>query len=211
MIIQIKGFTAISSGSVIEVTVEMKKGENSEKRFFKVLSSDFTEMHLSKGEISYELFDALERAEKRCEAYLRALNIVSFGANTAKGLMIKLRRRGIDEEAATEAVTMLRERGFLNEEDDLNREIERCIRKKWGSRRIMAHLHTKGYAEEVIIGAEDIFCEIDFGELCFELLSDKYDEIPDDPKERQKLIASLSRYGYSMKEIKYAFCKFNER
>ena len=68
MIIQIKGFTANSSGNVIEVAVEMKQGGDSEKRFLKVLSSDFTEMHLSKGEINYELFDVLERAEKRCEA-----------------------------------------------------------------------------------------------------------------------------------------------
>ncbi len=211
MTIQIKAFTAVSSGNVIEIAVEMAQGAYSEKRVFKVLSSDFASMGLSKGEISPELCDELERAEKRCEAYLRALNIVSFGTNTARGLMIKLRRRGVDEEAAREAVNMLRERGYLNEEEDLLREIERCIRKKWGSRRIMAHLHAKGYEDEVISLAEDAFSRVDFGELCLELLGDKCDEIPRDPKERQKLIASLSRYGYSMSEIKYAFAEFNRQ
>ena len=210
MTIQIKAFTAVSNGNLIEVAVEMTQGEHSEKRFFKVLSSDFNSMRLSKGEISPELFDELERAEKRGEAYLRALNIVSFGANTAKGLIIKLRRRGIDEEAAREAVNMLLEKGYLNEEKDLNREIERCIRKKWGRNRIVAHLHSKGYEDEVISEADDAFSEVDFPVLCLELLCDKCDEIPKDPKEKQKLIASLARYGYSMSEIKYAFSEFGK-
>lgn len=211
MIIKIKGFTAITGGNVIEIAVEMVQGEYIEKRFLRVLASDFTAMRLSKGEISPEICDGLEKAEKRCKAYLRALNIVSFGANTARGLMIKLRRRGIGEEAATEAVNMLREKGYLREEEDLNREIERCIRKKWGSRRIIAHLHAKGYEDEVISLAQDIFSEVDFGELCLDLLGDKCDEIPKAPKERQKLIASLSRYGYSMSEIKYAFSEFGTK
>lgn len=210
MTIQIKAFTAVSNGNIIEVAVEMTQGEHSEKRFLKVLSSDFISMRLSKGEISPELFDELERAEKRGEAYLRALNIVSFGANTAKGLIIKLRRRGIEEDAAREAVNMLLEKGYLNEEKDLNREIKRCIRKKWGRNRIVAHLHSKGYEDEVISEADDAFSEVDFPELCLELICDKCDEIPKDPKEKQKLIASLARYGYSMSEIKYAFSKFGK-
>ncbi len=212
MIIEIKAFTALGNGgNVIEVAVEINQGEYTEKKYFKVLSLDFAAMHLSKGEISPELCDELERAENRCEAYLRALNIVSFGANTARTLLIKLKRRGIDDEAAKEAVWMLRDRGYLNEEEDLVREIERCIRKKWGSRRIIAHLHSKGYEDEVISGADDAFADVNFGELCFELLLGKCDEIPKDPKERQKLVAALSRYGYSMSEIKYAFTKFNEQ
>ncbi len=210
MTIQIKAFTAISSGNVIEVAVEMKEGEHSEKRFFKLLSSDFTSMRLSKGEISSDTFDELEGAEKKCKAYLRALNIISFGANTSRGLMIKLRRRGIDEESARMAVGILCEKGYLNEQEDLSREIERCIRKKWGRGRIMAHLRAKGYEDEVLSEADDAFSEVNFGNLCLEILCDKCDEIPSDPKEKQKLIASLSRYGYSMSEIKYAFSEFGK-
>ena len=210
MTILIRSFTAVGSGNVIEVNVEITSGEHSEKSSFKVLTSDLNSMRLSKGEISPELCDELERAEKRCEAYLRALNIVSFGANTARGLVTKLRRRGIDEETAKEAVNMLREKGYLNEEEDIKFEIERCIRKKWGMARIMAHLHSKGYEDEVISEADDIFSEVDFGELCLEKLCDRCDEIPKDPRERQKLIASLSRYGYSMSEIKYALSKFGK-
>ncbi len=211
MTLEIKAFTALGNGNVIEVAVAINEGEHSERKYFKILSSDFASMHLAKGEISPELCDALEKAENRCEAYLRALNIISFGANTSRTLKIKLKRRGIDEEAANEAVDMLRDKGYLNEEEDLRREIERCIRKKWGSRRIIAHLHSKGYEDEIISSAEDFFLNEDFDELCFELLCDKCDEIPKDPKERQKLVAFLSRYGYSMSEIKFAFTKFNEQ
>ena len=210
MTVCIKSFAACSNGNVVEVAVEIAQGEHSEKRFFRILASDFTAMRLVKGEISPELCDTLERAEKRCEAYLRALNIVSFGSNTARGLVIKLRRRGIDEETALEAVGMLREKGYLNEEEELFREVERCIRKKWGRNRIMAHLHSKGYEDEVISEADNAFSEVDFGELCLEILHDKCDEIPKDPGEKQKIIASLARYGYSMSEIKYAFDNFGK-
>lgn len=210
MNISIKAFTACSNGNVIEIAVEITQGKHSEKRFLKILSSDFTAMRLEKGEISPELFDELERDARKCEAYLRALNIVSFGANTAKGLVIKLRRRGIDEEMALEAVSMLKEKGYLNDEEEFFREVERCVRKKWGRNRIMAYLHSKGYEDEVISEADDAFSYVDFGELCLEILQDKCDDIPSDPAEKQKLIASLARYGYSLSEIKYAFSKFGK-
>ncbi len=211
MIIEIKTFSSLGNGNVVEIAVHVTQGENTEKKYFKVLSSDFVSMRLSKGEINPELCDELERADRRCDAYLRAINILSFGANTARTLLIKLRRRGIDETSAKEAVEMLCDRGYLNEEEDLVREIERCIRKKWGKGRIMAHLHAKGYDEEGVSQAEETLSEVDFGEKCLELLCDKCDEIPRELKERQRLIASLSRYGYSMSEIKYAFSRFNEQ
>ena len=210
MTIQIKRLTAIGNGDVIGIDIEIEHDGNSQRTAFKILSSQYAKMKIAKGEISQSDFEEIEAASEICEAYLRAVNILSFGSNTAHTLILKLRRRGIDSDAAKEAVEMLRIKGYINEDGDLRREIERCLRKLWGSRRIMAHLHSKGYEDEALSAAEDELSEIDFGEICLELLESKCDEIPNDPKDRQKLIASLSRYGYSMSEIKYALSNFSK-
>ena len=210
MTIQIKHFTAIGSGNIIQVDIEIEHEGNRQRTVFKILASQYSKMKLSKGEISQIDYEAIEYASEICEAYLKGLNILSFGANTARTLILKLMRRGISKEAATEAAEMLSHRGYINEDDDMRREIERCLRKRWGIRRIMAHLHQKGYDDEALSNADDELSEVDFGELCLELLETKCVEIPSDPGERQKLIASLSRYGYSMTEIKYALSNFNK-
>lgn len=204
MTIDIKRFFSSGNGNVIETEIEISHEGNCERKVFKILSDQYVSLKLSKGIISSEEYERIEAASEICEAYLRAMNILSFGSNTAYTLVLKLRRRGIDEAAAREAVEMLKAQGYIDEDRELIREIERCLRKKWGSRRIIAHLHQKGYDDEAIYAADDAFSEIDFGELCLELLKGKCDEVPTDLKERQKLIASLSRYGYAMSEIKYA-------
>lgn len=208
MTILIKHITAIGSGDIIALDIEISNGDNSERTVLRILSSQYANLKPEKGEITTDFYEILESASKICEAYIRGLNILSFGANTAHTLKLKLRRRGVNESDAAEAVEMLRIRGFINEDQDMMREIERCLRKLWGSRRIIAHLHSKGYDDEALSSADDALSEIDFGEMCLELLEKKCEEIPSDPKERQKLVASLARYGYSMGEIKYALSEF---
>ena len=208
MTVEIKRFSASSGGNVIEIDIEISNGENSERKVFRLLSSQYVRMKLSKGKISFGEYEEIEYASAVCDAYLKALNILSFGANTAHTLILKLKRRGVKEQIAREAVEMLRVQGYINEDEELKREIERCLRKKWGSRRIIAHLYQKGYDDEALSASDDAFAEIDFGELCLELLEGKCDELPSDPRERQKLVSSLARYGYSMSEIKYALSKF---
>lgn len=208
MTIQIKRLCAVGNGDVISVEIEHEG--NSERTHFNLLSSQLSSLKLTKGEISTEIYERIEEASEICEAYRKAVSILSFGTNTAKTLILKLRRRGIDSESAAEAVEMLKAKGFLNEDEEITREIERCLRKGWGSRRILVHLHSKGYDDEALSVADDELSEIDFDELCLEFLESKYDEIPTEPKERQRLIASLSRYGYSMSEIKFALSNFGK-
>lgn len=210
MIIHIKRLSDIGNGDVISVNIEIEHEGNSERTNFNILFSQYSALKLTKGEITTEIYERIEEAAKVCEAYQKALGILAFGANTAKTLVLKLRRRGIDSEAAREAVEMLKGKGYINEDAEIAREIERCLRKGWGYRRIMAHLHSKGYDDEALAEADDELSEIDFDELCLEFLERKCDEIPSDPKECQRLIASISRYGYSMSEIKYALSNFGK-
>ena len=52
-----------------------------------------------------------------------------------------------------------------------------------------------------------IDAEVDFDENCFELLQKKYAPLPKDKKERQKIVASMMRYGYTLSQIKYAMVR----
>ncbi len=208
MKISIIRFTSHRGGDVIGVDIEIADARNTESVTFKILALHYAAMRLQAGEISVYDYDMIEKASHVCEAYLTGLNILSFGSNTERTLVLKLRRRGIDSEIASEAAGMLRDRGYINEDEDMRREVERCIRKGWGSRRIIAFLHQKGYDDESIAAADDEFENVDFGKLCLKVLRKKCEVLPRDPGERRKLVASLSRYGYSMNEIRFAMENF---
>lgn len=211
MTVNIKNFIAMSGGDIVGVHIEISHDGNCEQKIFKLLTSQYSNLKLSKGEISPLQCDEIESASKICEAYLKGLNILSFGSNTAHTMVLKLSRRGIDRESAMAATEILKMQGYINEYEDVRREIERCLRKSWGSKRILAHLHQKGFDDEAIGNADDDLFKIDFAELCLELLESKWDEIPKDISERQKIVAFLARYGYTMSEIKYAFSNFGRR
>ena len=51
---------------------------------------------------------------------------------------------------------------------------------------------------------------VDFAEICVERLERTTDAIPNDPKEKQKLIASLVRYGFSTSQIRDAIKELNK-
>ncbi len=209
MTIKIVRLSMANEGDVVCVDILVEQGENSERNRFKLLSSQYAGLRLKRGEISRQTYEEIEEASRICDAYIRGLNILSFGSNTARTLELKLRRRGFDSSAAGAAIELLRTKGYLNENEDIVRELERCLRKLWGKSRIIAHLHQRGYEDEAIFEAEEMLSEIDFAPRCLEKLYSCCDDLPGDIKERQKLIASLCRYGYSMSDIKYAFAHFD--
>ncbi len=86
----------------------------------------------------------------------------------------------------------------------MQREVEKCLRKLWGSKRISAHLWSKGYATETMQGLSGLLEEIDFSQNCAALIQKHYGEVPTDADEHRRMIASLSRYGYSIGEIRQA-------
>ncbi len=210
MTIRITRIFSAGSGNVISVETEISQGDEGQKETFNILASQYSAMSPCVGEITREQYDELYEASKLCLAYLRGMNILSFGANTEKTLIMKLRRRGIEETYAREAVEMLKLRGYINDDEELIREVERCLRKLWGARRILAHLRQRGYEEEAISAAEDRFSKVDFNELCLSLAEKKFEKLPEDIKERQKMVAFFIRYGYAMSEIKYAMSRLDK-
>ena len=99
---------------------------------------------------------------------------------------------------------------MIDEERDMRREVEKCLRKLWGSKRISAQLWSKGYAQETMQGLPALLSEIDFAENCASLIKKHYGEVPTDADEHRRMVASLSRYGYSIGEIREAIRLINQ-
>lgn len=152
-------------------------------------------------ELSEEEYSAMTHAANVTAAIKKGLQLLSFSANSESMLAVKLRRRGIDGNDAREAAAYLGSHGYINEDGDAKREVERCLRKHWGAARIIAHLKSKGFDEQTVSNIEAELENEDFSIHCAKLIAMSYCEIPEEPSEKRKLIASLARHGYTMSEI----------
>ena len=196
--------------SEIAVTFELRKGELRQKECFLLSASVFADLHLTVGECDRDTFDTVSEAAELYRATKKGLSLLGYGTASQKALYRKLVMKGFSKDIAQKAASELSENGFINENSDAVREAERCVVKLWGKKRIVAHLRSKGYSDEsireAIYSLEDN--GIDFAELCAERLEKTTDSLPCDPKEMQKLVASLMRYGFSGGEIKEAIKSF---
>ena len=190
----------------IAVSIEMRAADRSEKRRLVIPSEIYIELGLAKGECSRELYDTLEREAEIYTAYRRGLAILGYGACSKRMLTSKLISKGLDRSIAGIAVEKIESRGYIAEDASARREAERCAAKLWGESRIRAHLNSKGYGKDAVDDAmfslED--AGVDFEENCVKLVESKCKCIPTDKLAMQKLIASISRYGYSLSEVKNA-------
>jgi SOS response regulatory protein OraA/RecX len=190
----------------IAVSIEMRAADRSERRRFVIPSAAYIELGLAKGECTRELYDTLEREAEIYVAYRRGVSILGYGACSKKMLTSKLISKGIDRSIATIAVDRIEARGYIAEDASARREAERCAIKLWGESRIRAHLCSRGYSSDAVNDAlfslED--AGVDFEANCVKLVESKCKCIPTDRLAMQKLIASVTRYGYSLGEVKNA-------
>lgn len=175
--------------------------ENKLFTFFKELVDA---LPLENSEIDEDEYCELETAAEVTSAVKKGLTVLSFGSNSEAMLVLKLRRRGVKREYAEQAAAYLKKHGYINENGDAEREVERCLRKHWGLIRILAHLKSKGYDDQIVNVAEEMLSNEDFSAHCAKLISLNYSELPTDVKEKRKMISSLVRYGYTMSEIENA-------
>ena len=200
------------SDDCVAVTFLLSQGEHEDFETFLVSRARFSQLKLSVGEASADIYDEVSYYGKLYEACKQAMNFLAYGDCSRRKLISKLRGKGVEPEIAEEAVSELETKGYINDIANAAREAERCARKLWGRRRISAALYEKGYGEEAsrkaIFALED--AGIDFTENCAELISKRYKGLPKDPKEKAKLFASMTRYGYSASEINSAIDKIKE-
>ena len=198
------GITARNDGAEMVLTMEIGNGEQTEKRQLTLLTGQYCELKPVKGRLTEEQFDLLEQAARHCGALRCGERLLSCAPNSERMLARKIMQRGFTREEAETAARELCDKGWINEEADLERETEKCLRKLWGERRIRAHLWSRGFAEETLRGVPELLREVDFPANCAQLIRKQFGSLPTDADALRRMTASLARYGYSLDEIRAA-------
>ncbi len=208
--ITVRSLRAQNDGAEILVGVLLENGEHREQKNLLLTVEQYYELKPARGEISEELYDQLEEASTLCRAVRCGENLLSYGANSVQMLAQKIARHGYRREVAQEAACRLRDMGLIDESRDLAREVEKCLRKLWGAKRIRSQLWNRGFGSEVMAELPMLLDEVDFVANCAALIRKHYGEVPQDPAEQKRMIAALCRYGYSLTEIREAFHSMQE-
>ena len=176
-----------------------------EKRKLLVFTDKYLELGLRKGAVlDTDTFDELERISRECLAIRKGSNLLSYSSSSKVRLAQRLRAKGIDAESAKNAAQKLEEMGLIDEEADVERAVQSCLKKFWGKKRIYRELMAKGYGREYIARELECVSEKELVENCVALFYKKHKVFPDDPDAQKKIVASLVRYGYGFSEIKQA-------
>ena len=208
--ITIRALRAQHEGAEMLVQLLLENGEHQEQKSLVITTEQYCEFNLTRGPITEETYEKIEEAAELCRALRSGESLLSYGANSVQALTRKLVGKGYKREVAAEAAERLAGYGFIDEARDMKREVEKCLRKLWGSKRISAHLWSRGYATETMQCLSDLLEDVDFSQNCALLIQKHYGEVPTDPDEHRRMIASLSRYGYSIGEIREAIRLLNE-
>ena len=146
-----------------------------------------------------------ERPEIR-RAREKALIFLSYSDYTEKRMREKLTASGFSPEVISEVMEYLTERKYINESAFLKSFSEYCVTKKlYGKRKLLAAIGEKGFNRECVDEElDDVLAEFDFVEICKKQIEKAKRVDLHDRAAREKLIASLSRKGFSLSEIKEA-------
>ena len=204
MKIELLSVMILAGGKEAELLVELSEDGQSDRRRFTVPKAVFDGLGLCEGEITRDDMSDIMEADERYRAIKKAFDIIAFGKNSKKMLSDKLRHRGFDPEIAEDVAEYMEAHGYINEGSDAEREVDLCLKKLWGSRRILMHLHQRGFDASAIDSAKKYMESIDFVDVCVRLVREKYTTLPKIEAERQKVISALVRHGFSINEIKAA-------
>lgn len=166
--------------------------------------SDFWDAHLSVGKaLTDGEFEELYEKSGVAKALSLAEGIVSRGSISKKALVQKLKRLETDKGHAEKAALIMEERGYIDEDSQAERmALAFCRRKYWGKRRIIAALIEKGYEKASALRAADLVPREEYATALRTVMERKFPDPPVDRKEQDKMIASLTRTGFSLSEIK---------
>lgn len=202
--VTVKGLRAQHDGAEILVSVLLETGEHREQRNLPITTEQYCELHPTCGVITETFYEQLEAASDLCRAIRCGENLLSYGSNSAQMLAQKIARHGFRRDVAQAAAEKLTDRGLIDEEGDLKREVEKCLRKLWGAKRISSHLWGRGFGSDAMATLPMLFEEIDFEKNCAALIRKHYSSLPTEPDEERRMIASLGRYGYTLTQIRAA-------
>lgn len=202
---------AALSGEYLLVTLEGNTaGGQRLRQRIPLMAEQYAGMGVSVGSISVEEAARLTEAGQLCRAIRKGMELLGYGDLSVRRMVWKLTVRGADRETAAGAATYLKEKGFLREESAAERRAEQGARKLWGPRRIRQDLMAQGYEEAAVQAAMEALSDpenpetTDYIANCATLIRKKYGEVPADRQERQRMLAGLTRLGYTYEQVREA-------
>lgn len=158
--------------------------------------------------VDEDFLDDIKMQAERRKARERAYYLLGYRDHSKKELYDKLLKSARGQ-IALEIVEMVEEQGLLDDEkyaEKLARHY--LINKKWGARRASMEMYRKGIDKELITNAIEN-CEVDTIAQIISIIEKKYSTRLDDFKEKQKVIAGLSRLGFEYVDIKTAIAEYS--
>lgn len=192
------------------ITVKLSQGEHTQTRTFTVFRYFMREQPFAgtvpvTGEfLTKEEYEALCFAEECSLASVKAVSFLSYGDKTAKQLTEKLRGKGFSKASCAAAVRFCEEKGYIREEEQLQRLMEQlCSQKKYGLRRIRQEVWSRGFSGDAVKAVFDSCAsELDFDAA----LRARIEKLGRNtflvPEKKKSAVASLLRYGFSYEEIR---------
>ena len=196
----------VEKDACIAVTLMIWEAEDASwaRYRLRLLPEQYAALRPSVGAVSAGLAEAFLAAGDLCDAIRKGMMLLGYGAMSGKKLSEKLRTHGFGRETAAEAAAYLKAHGYLNEEDNALRFAEQDVKKLWGPRRISEDLYARGFSRDMIARAMASLEDVDFSDHCAKVIRRKYGDVPSDPMQRKKMIASLMRLGYTSDQIRTA-------
>lgn len=206
----VKGISRRADSTVL-ISVEVSNESGRELVEFILIDALFEELMIERGDEIGEILPSLDHYSSVTAAYSSALSSFAYVQSSLKALYRKLIMKGFSKDVSREAIDIIRERGFVDEEAIALRRAELMIEKLWGRSRILKKLFEEGFPSEVIESVSDFLDGVDFADKCRSVILKKYTCIPEERKEREKMYAALLRLGYSSADIRGAISRISEK
>lgn len=160
-------------------------------------------------ELDEEELEELKRQAERRTARERAYYLLGYRDHSKKELYDKL-LKSVRSKAALEIVELMEEQGLLNDERYAKKLAAYYLQsKKWGGRKALFEMIRRGIDRETAQEAIDD-CEVDTLSQIRAVVDRKYSACLEDNsyKGRQKVLAALSRMGYSYDDIRTVLSEY---
>lgn len=155
-----------------------------------------TEAGLSVGEIDEDSYSKIKARDLYVRGKRKALSLLSFADNSKSALKQKLYHYGIDRETSERIIEEMTSLGYINEDAQLSRMIERLANGQlMGPKKILMRLVSKGYSAgdvKRVMRALTEGGEVDFSENK-RLLLEKHSVADGDTEEENRV---LYKNGY---------------
>ncbi len=170
---------------------------------YKRLSASLGRLLQPLDEVDESLYDRLQLSAEKTAALREGARILSRSDKSARGVARKLKEKGYGQEAVDHAVSFLQKKGYLNEEESCLRIAQGVVRsKRYGKRRVLAYLLERGYEKSAASRAAEAISEEEYARALGYWMDKK---VPCGTEltreEREKLLATMMRYGFSASEV----------